>query len=148
LKIQLLSGHFTSAIGAHPRISDLIARLKKLELKPGFHLIRQGDKASDVFFLASGRLRVQITSPDGTVLRLRTMMAGAIVGEIALYLNQTRTADVIIDKPSVIYKLSKRELNRMEREDPELAALAHNLLANNLSEKLAVANRAIHLATS
>ena len=76
------------------------------------------------------------------------MLAGAIVGEIALYLNQTRTADVIVDTPSEIYCLSAGQFKRLEKDDPELAALAHRLLASNLSEKLSVANKTIQLSQS
>jgi hypothetical protein len=52
---------------------------------------------------------------------------------------------VIVDAPSDIFRLSSEDLARLEREDAELAALAHRLLATNLSEKLSVANRMIQL---
>lgn len=137
--------HFTATIGQHPRLSSLIDNMTKLEMKPDDVLIRQGDDANDVFFVATGRVRVQITLPGGNVLRVRTMLAGAIVGEIALYLHQPRTADVIVDAPSDIYRLSAADLARLEQNDPELAALAHRLLACNLSEKLSVANKMIQV---
>jgi SulP family sulfate permease len=137
--------HFAATIGQHPRLSSLIDNMTKLEMKPDDVLIRQGDDANDVFFVATGRVRVQITLPGGNVLRVRTMLAGAIVGEIALYLHQPRTADVIVDAPSDIYRLSAADLARLEQDDPELAALAHRLLACNLSEKLSVANKMIQV---
>ena len=84
-----------------------------------------------------------MTLPNGRKLRLRTMTDGAIVGEIALYMKQERTADVIVETPSEIFRLSASDLARLEREDPEVALLAHRLLAINLSEKLSVANQAI-----
>jgi SulP family sulfate permease len=74
------------------------------------------------------------------------MLGGAVVGAIALYLGQTRSADVIVDVPSDIFRLSSDDFQRLEKEDVELAALAHRLLATNLSEKLAVANKMIQLA--
>ena len=140
-----LLNHFVRTIGEHPRLSELIDNMTKLEMNPEDVLIRQGDDASDVFFVATGRVRVQITLPGGKVLRVRTMLAGAIVGEIALYLHQPRTADVIVDAPSDIFRLSAADLARLERDDPELATLAHRLLACNLSEKLSVANKMIQI---
>ncbi len=145
---ESLLNHFTAAIGPHRRLPDLIANMTKREMQPEEVLIRQGEDADDVFFVATGRVRVQITLPDGRVLRVRTMLGGAIVGEIALYLHQSRTADVIVDAPSEIFRLGADDLGRLEREDPELAALAHRLLASNLSEKLAVANKMIQLTQS
>jgi SulP family sulfate permease len=137
--------HFALAIGDHPRLPALIDNMTRLELQPEDVLIRQGEDANDVFFVASGRVRVQLTLPSGEVMRVRTMLAGAIVGEIALYLKQPRIADVIVDAPSEIFQLSAANLGRMQADDPELAVLAHQLLASNLSEKLAVANKMIQL---
>ncbi len=138
--------HFVSTIGPHERLPMLIDKMTRLEMQPEDVLIKQGEEADDVFFIASGRVRVQVTLPNGEVLRLRTMLGGAIVGEIALYLRQKRTADVIVDVPTVVYRLSADDLARLQQEDAELAALAHRLLASNLSEKLSVANKMIQLS--
>ena len=143
-----LLNHLVAAIGPHPRLPALIDKMTRLEMQPEDALIKQGETADDVFFVSTGRVRVQINLPNGRVLRVRTMLAGAIVGEIALYLNQPRTADVIVDAPSEIFRLSAQDLARLEREDAELAALAHRLLAKNLSEKLSIANKMIQLTQS
>ena len=145
---ESLLNHLTAVIGPHPRLPALIDSMTRCQMQPEEVLIKQGEEADDVFFVATGRVRVQIKLPNGNVLRLRTMLGGAIVGEIALYLNQSRSADVIVDAPSEIFRLSAEDLARLEREDPELAALAHRLLACNLSEKLSVANKMIQLMQS
>lgn len=138
--------HLTAAVGPHPRMADFIAAMTRLEMAPGDVLITAGEEADEVFFVASGRVRVQITLPNGRTLRLRTMTGGAVVGEIALYLHQKRTADVIVETPSEIFRLRAEDLARLEREDSEVAILAHRILASNLSEKLSMANRMIQLA--
>ena len=138
-----LHNHLTAAIGPHPRMRDFIDAMTLLSLEPEDRLIKAGEDADDVYFVADGRVRVQLTMPNGRVLRLRTMTGGAIVGEIALYRHQKRTADVIVETPSEIFRLSATDLERLEREDGELAILAHRLLATNLAEKLSVTNRMI-----
>jgi sulfate permease, SulP family len=138
--------HLAASVGPHPRLADLIGAMTQLSLQPEDVLITAGDDADDVYFVAHGRVRVQITLPNGRVLRLRTMTGGAVVGEIALYLHQKRTADVIVETPASIFRLGVADLDRLERQDPGLAVLAHRLLACNLSEKLAMANRMIQLA--
>ena len=85
-----------------------------LSLEPEDVLIRAGEDADDVYFVADGRVRVQLTMPNGRVLRLRTMTGGAIVGEIALYRHKKRTADVIVETPSEIFRLSATDLTRLE----------------------------------
>lgn len=138
-----LMDHLTAIAGPHPRLRDLLDQMTPISMQPGDFVITAGDSANDMFFVARGRLRVQVTLPNGRKLRLRTMTAGAIVGEIAFYLNQKRTADVIVETPADVFRLSASDLSRLEREDPEVALLAHRLVATNLSEKLTVANQAI-----
>ena len=131
------------AIGPHPRLEDLIQVMTEHRMEPGDFLIHAGADADDVFFLASGRVKVQITLPDGRVLRLRAMTGGAIVGEVALYLGGKRSADVIVEIPSLVLRLDAGTIAGLEASDAELAILAHRLLAHTLAEKLTLANRLI-----
>lgn len=138
-----LLNHLTAIGGPHHRMDDLLGQMTQMPMQTGDVVIKAGEKADDVFFIAHGRVRVEVTLPNGRKLRLRTMTDGAFVGEIGLYMQQERTADVIVEAPSEIFRLSAADLSRLERDDPEVALLAHRLLAINLSEKLSVANQAI-----
>jgi len=135
--------HLTALVGPHPRLRALLDQMTPLSMQAGDVVITAGERASDMFFVARGRLRVEVTLPNGRKLRLRTMTAGAVVGEIALYLGQKRTADVVAETAAEIYRFSAADLSRLETEDAELAVLAHRLVAINLCEKLTVANQAI-----
>lgn len=136
-------GHFNALAGPHPRMGDLLALMSRVDAGVGDRIISAGDKADDLFFIAHGRVRVEITLPNGRKLRLRTMTDGSFVGEIGLYMKQERTADVIVETASEIFRLGADDLVRLETDDPEVALLAHRLLATNLCEKLSVANQAI-----
>ena len=105
-------------------------------------LIRQDEPPGDVFVLESGRLRVEMVTPEGTRMRLRTVLPGVVVGEIALYTGESRTADVVAETPSVVLRLSRASIERMERSEPELAAALHRWLATTLSERLTETQRA------
>ncbi len=138
-----LLGHFNALAGPHPRMGDLLSLMTRVPVEVGDRIITAGDRADDLFFIAHGRVRVQVTLPNGRKLRLRTMTDGSFVGEIGLYMRQERTADVIVEKASEIFRLGADDLARLETDDPELALLAHRLLATNLCEKLSVANQTI-----
>ncbi|PWC46358.1 SLC26A/SulP transporter family protein [Azospirillum sp. TSA6c] len=138
--------HLESMTGPHPRLADAVAALDTLHLEPDEVLIRAGEAASDVFIIGRGRVKVQIALPDGRSLRLRTMTAGAVVGEIALLLGQTRGADVVVETPATIHRLTAATLARLEREDPELALVLHRILATTLAQKVTLANRLIEQA--
>jgi SulP family sulfate permease len=69
-------------------------------------------------------------------VRLRTVLPGVVVGEIAMYADVPRTADVVAETPSVVLRLSRASIEQIERADPELAAALHRWLATTLSERL------------
>jgi SulP family sulfate permease len=77
-----------------------------------------------------------MVTADGTRMRLRSVQAGVVVGEVAMYTGVHRTADVAAETPSVVLKLSSSAIDRIEAEDPELAGALHRWLAGILSERL------------
>jgi SulP family sulfate permease len=105
-------------------------------------LIRQGEPPDDLFVLESGQLAVELTTPEGTRMRLRSMRPGVVVGEVGLYTEVPRTADVVAETRSVVLRLSRASIEQMEAEDPELAAAMHRWLAKTLAERLSDSMRA------
>jgi SulP family sulfate permease len=117
--------------------------LERVTLAEGTVLIRQDEPPGDVFVLASGRLRVDMVTPEGTRMRLRTVLPGVVVGEIAMYTGDTRTADVVAETPSVVMRLGRASIERIEATEPALAAALHRWLATTLSERLTETQRAV-----
>jgi sulfate permease, SulP family len=105
-------------------------------LSDGAVLIRQGDSPDDVFVLESGRLRVEMQTPDGTRMRIRSINPGVVVGEVAMYSGDPRTADVVAEGPTVVLRLDRASIDRLDTQDPELATALHRWLAGVLSERL------------
>jgi SulP family sulfate permease len=71
------------------------------------------------------------------------MRPGVVVGEVSLYLGTGSTAEVAADVPSVVLRLRRTELERLQREDPEVAARIHRWFATMLAERLAETIRAL-----
>jgi SulP family sulfate permease len=92
--------------------------------------------------LESGRVSVEATTPDGTRMRLSSISSGVMVGEIAFYLGGPRIADVVAEVPSVLLRLSRAAVERLEREEPESAAALHRGLAEILAERASDSTRA------
>jgi SulP family sulfate permease len=116
--------------------------LERRELPEGTVLIRQDEQPDDVFVLESGRLSIETVTPEGTRMRLRTLRPGVVVGEMAMYTGVPRSADVVAETPSVVLRLSKESIERVEAADPALAAALHRWLATTLSERLGDSLRA------
>ena len=141
-----LADQLVAQLGASPWHGALVAATERLVVPAETHLIRTGETTRDVFYVERGRLAVQVVGPDGTPLRLRTMTAGSIVGEVALYTRQPRGADVVALEETVVYRLSEEALARLERETQAAAVQLHRFVAMNLSGKLTVANRLLQRA--
>ncbi len=120
----------------------LMPYLERRSLPEGSVLIRQGDPPDAMFVLESGRLRVELSTPEGARRRLNTVRPGVMVGEIALYTGVPRTADVIAETPCVVLGLSRASIERLEAEEPETAAALHRWLASTLAVRLTDADRA------
>jgi sulfate permease, SulP family len=127
--------------GNHPRSAELMALMDRIELQPGERLIGKGSRAMDVYFLESGRLAVMVAPPGGVERRVSSLAPGSVVGEIARYMDGNRSADVVVEKAAVVYCLSQEVQERLDREDRDLAALAHAIFARALAEKVLRTNR-------
>jgi SulP family sulfate permease len=119
----------------------LVPYLQRESLPEGTVLIRRDEEPTDVFVLASGRLRVQTQTEAGTPMRLRTIRPGVVVGEVAMYTGEPRTADVVAETPVDVLRLTTAAIDRIEGTDPELASAVHRWLARTIAERLADAQR-------
>jgi SulP family sulfate permease len=139
-RVETGVGPSEALAGLPPSLWDYFERMTVSE---GTRLIAQGEQPDDVYVLESGRLRIELVTPEGTQMRVSTVLPGVMVGEIALYTGDSRTADVVAEAPSVVLRLSRESIERMEAEEPELAATLHRWFATTLAERLADRMRAL-----
>ncbi len=135
--------YLAQTIGPSARLTDLVASMEEIRLQPGDRFIRAGEPGEDLFLLWTGRAKVEAVLANGKRLRLRTVKPGVVLGEIAIYRGGPRTADVVAEVPSTVYRLARRQLRYLEQADPELALLVHRLCATTLAERLTIANRVV-----
>jgi SulP family sulfate permease len=98
------------------RIDALLARTTRLELRAGGYLMHEGDEPDALYFVESGQLSAQIPRGAGREgVRLQTMHAGSMVGELGLLLGGPRSADVVADRDSVLRVIDRDEWRRIGR---------------------------------
>jgi SulP family sulfate permease len=139
---KLLSGEFADPASAE-RFVDM---LERRDLTKGSPLIKQGDISDDLYFLESGRVTVLVTFASGAVMRVRTMGPGTMVGELGFYLGMARSATVVADEPSIVYRLTRELLSEMGKTEPGLAGHFHEFMARRLSARLADKDRLLAAA--
>ena len=123
-------------LGLSVDVDRLVPYLERVEVPAGHELIRQGEPSSDLYLLESGRLTAVLMRPNGERVRLRTMAPGTIVGEVTMYLGTVRSASVVSDQPSRLYRLRRPAFEAMERDDPQLASSLHRAFAQLLAQRL------------
>jgi sulfate permease, SulP family len=123
-------------------IESLGAYCERIEPAPGALLFEAGEAGDSLYFLASGRAGVVLRTTGGEV-RLRTMLAPALIGEMGLYREAPRGAAVRVDETVVVYRLSFAAMERMERENPALAIAFHKFVIRTMSSRLEFANREV-----
>jgi CRP-like cAMP-binding protein len=95
-------------------------------------LFRQGDKVTAIYFIESGRLRLERRTFDGRLLILGGSLAGQFFVEAALFADIFH-CDAVATEPSQVRIYSKQAVLKALRTDPEdamsfLALMAHQVI--------------------
>ncbi len=115
--------------------------LTRFETPAGHILIKQGQPSDALYLVESGLVTVIFNLESGGAFRIRKMGPGTIIGELGLYLNFPRTADVITEEPSIIYGLSRENMNLMNINEPKIAAAFHDFMVRLLADRLVHTDR-------
>jgi len=110
------------------------------DLPPETVLIKRGDAGDALYFVERGEVSVMVRLENGERKRLRTLGPGSLVGEMALYSGQPRSADVVTETPCRAYRLSAERFARLEREDPAVVIQFHSFVVKLLAKRLSAAS--------
>ena len=80
-----------------------------------------GDPGTAFYVIASGKVKIALTSPDGKELILRRLGPGGFHGELALLDDEPRSADAIATEHSLLLVLQRDAFRRFLSEHPEVA---------------------------
>jgi len=106
-------------------------------------IIEQGKDPGGIYFIESGRITVRLDIGSGEGIRLKSLGAGTVVGEVSLYLGSKASASVLTKTDCVIYFLSKDNFQKLNLESPGKAAELHTYIIKLLSDRLAKSNATI-----
>ena len=113
-------------------LNDLttLAQIKKLTKDTTvFHA---GDPADAVFVVASGRVKVVITSSDGKEFILTVLGAGQVFGEMALLESAPRSASVVTLSAVELLVISRIDFQRLLDSNPRISQRLMAILSRRL----------------
>lgn len=112
----------TSRPVADPETGDVpsIAGVRPVSrsLAAGAFLFRQGDRTVGMFFLKSGRLRMQRVTPDGGTVSLHIVRPGETCAEPSLFSSRYH-CDMLAETDAEVWLYPKKELVDSLRGNPE-----------------------------
>ena len=108
-------------LGEHVRCADLMAYLERKDVDGSQVIYREGEPADNVDLVAAGSLAIDISKGTGETLRVRTVMAYSVVGEMGFFRRSVRSATVSANGPVTLFTLTRANFERMRRERPDLA---------------------------
>ena len=132
-------------LGDPEAAADLARYFTALSLKTGDRLIEEGTPSQEMYFVGTGRATVTIRAQDSTMMTVATVGPGAILGELAFYLDQPRTATVTAETPMQVWRFARDDLARLRRDAPELALRFHQGIAAMLARRLTSTDRLVRI---
>jgi SulP family sulfate permease len=117
-------------------VDALLARTVRRAIAAGETLLHQGDAPDALFIVETGRLTACLArGADQPPLRLESMCAGSLIGEIGFVLERQRSADVLADVDSSVRVLDRATWERLTTEEPLLARALGSLLLRLLAQR-------------
>ena len=138
-----LRAWLSDALGSEEHANRLAEYCRRLDVKAGDIIARQGEPADSMHFILEGRIGVVVNMGDGRTTRVRSLGRHTTIGEMGLISRRPRSATIQAEAPSVLYALPVEAYERIKREQPALGQALLSYVVAVMAERLSFANRAI-----
>lgn len=106
---------------SQPELEILENHMVTRTFKKNTIVINEGDEASSLYIILSGKVTVFLSNAEGREIIINTMGSGDHFGELALLDDAPRSASVMTTEKSMIGVISKTEFIDVLGKHPELA---------------------------
>jgi hypothetical protein len=103
-------------------------------------IVRQGDRGDTMYLILQGELRVRI-NVAGRETILTTLNTGEFFGDISLFDQGPRSADVVANSDSIVVKLSSDSFERLAQEAPDIATPFLLAIGKTLTARIRADNK-------
>lgn len=125
IEILRLTKQIEQATSKSPVSEWLLPQMHLHKHKAGHVLIREGDEADEIYYVASGRLRLQ--GLDATI------GPGELIGEIGLFSPQRkRTQTIVCETDCELYQMTDEQIYRLYYQNPKLGFFFMRLIVERL----------------
>jgi len=125
-KINILAGLSDS------ELEDIQRRLTPSRLKKGARLFYRHDKSSGLYLVTRGSIQIIIDNDANREIIVYTIREGDIVGEMALFRNQLRSATAVTLEDCELYKIGNEKFIELMYIYPAIAVNLSRVLIDRL----------------
>lgn len=118
------------------QVKELVRIAEEVSAKDMGEIVTEDEVAEEMFILLDGKVKVQ-TSYGDLIARLKP---GAIIGEVALFGSDRRSASVVSDGPSTLARLGSRAFGKLIEERPDIGVVVLRNLGRTLCQRLRSSN--------
>ena len=118
--------------------------VKCIKEPKGSYIMRQGDPADSMYFVSSGIVTALLDLPTKQI-RLISMGAETVFGEMGLYTKAPRTAAIVADEDTTLYEINTEQLELMQKEEPDIATALHYFIISLLADRIALSNKKVQM---
>ena len=122
------------------QLAHLAEFLELKEIKQHSVLINQGDAGDAMYLIMGGEVRAR-TMIGGRETILTTLTIGDFFGEMALFDQGPRSADVVANTDATLLRLALSAFQRLTREAPSLATPFLQATSRTLSSRIRADNK-------
>ena len=127
--------------GEPTHAKEFAKHLERVDFAAGKVLVKRNSKADEIYFFESGHARAQAEPDDASTTRLRGFGPGSILGELAFFTGQRRSATVVATQDVRAWRLTRTALENMETTHEPLAAAFYRALSAQFADRLSGTNR-------
>lgn len=113
---------------------SIAQEMREAQYAPGQIVFGRGDPGRDIYFVAEGRVRLSVLTPEGRELSFAHAESGQVFGEIAVLDGGVRTADATAVSKVVAQTLSKSALMRLVETRAPVRESVIRFLCNRVRE--------------
>lgn len=104
------------------QLSLFVSLVEPVQVKPNRIIVKRNDPADSMYLLLGGEVRVSDTV-EGRETTLATLETGDFFGEMCLFDEGSRSADVVTNRDCILLKITRQAFDDLIVQHPAIGAL-------------------------
>jgi CRP-like cAMP-binding protein len=117
-------------------MSRIVEICEKCEFKKGSVIYSQGDIAWDMYIIRSGKVSLKVDIENVGRVTLSTVGPGSFIGDVSMINDIPREFTAIAKDDVIALKISKRDLDTLQRVNLPLATRFYLTIIRDINKKL------------